>query len=70
MHEVRLDTGGGSRPRAWHITPPGTSAVLCGTGIDPVDPHAVDGIRDADAHAVHCADCLAAYATAVTAASA
>ncbi|WP_436776430.1 hypothetical protein [Yinghuangia sp. YIM S09857] len=70
MHVVRLDAGGGHRPRAWHITPPGTPDALCGTSIDPVDPHAVDGITDADAHALHCADCLTAYAAAVTAAPA
>ncbi|MEU8138210.1 hypothetical protein [Streptodolium elevatio] len=70
MHEVRLDAGGGHRPRAWHITPPGTCAALCGADIDPVDPHTIGGITDADARAPHCTDCLAAFATAVTAAPA
>ncbi|MEU8139978.1 hypothetical protein [Streptodolium elevatio] len=70
MHEVRLDAGGGHRPRAWHIPPPGTPDALCGITIDPVDPHTVDGITDADARTPHCADCLAAYATGVTAAPA
>lgn len=69
MHEVRLDAGGGHRPRAWHITSPGIPNALCGTGIEPVDLH-TGRITDADARAPHCVGCLAAYATAVTAAPA
>ncbi len=59
MHEMVLDAGDGERPRAWHVARPGTAEPLCGVPIDAVEPARVS---DRDDSALHCADCLAAYA--------
>ncbi|MEU8137835.1 hypothetical protein [Streptodolium elevatio] len=64
MHEMVLDAGDGERPRAWHVAAPGTAEPLCGVPIDPVAPAHVS---ERDDGALHCAECLAAYAALVTA---